>query len=359
MTYDRTERIRRAAILVASLDEALAESLLGAMPPLEATKVLAELDRIDEIDPEEQQDVLDEFRRAARQADAPASAVEFTYSAPAIVPSPAPAPADHAASAAADADSVAMAEVLTQEHPQIIAAALSRLDADRAAAVFAALPGDLHAEVLDRVSRLAPADEEAVLEVESQLLRKVDEQRAWRERAAAGAELARKLISKTAPAQRVVLLERLSVRKSPPVVPSTPPRHVGSTTAVDRSAWSRQATHLQTAIREAEVAEFYHDETARGDANFVLEDQSAALMALSDETLLAALRSVDNETGQRALAASNEKLIKRITRKLPRRQARSLRRLLRTFGPTRLADLRQAQHELLRVAEECAAAQAA
>jgi flagellar motor switch protein FliG len=344
---------------VASLDEALAESLLRAMPTQEATKVLAELDRIEEIDPEEQQDVLDEFRRAARHAEAPASAVEFTYSAPVAVPSPPPAPAADAALAAADADASAMAEVLTQEHPQIIAAALSRLDADRAAAVFAALPSYLHAEVLERVSRLAPADEEAVLEVESQLLRKVDERRAWRERAAAGAELARNLISKTAPAQRVVLLERLSVKKSPPAIAPAPSRHGGSTTAVDGSAWSRQATHLQTAIRESEVAEYYYDDAAAANKNVVLEDQSAALMALSDETLLAALRSVDNETGQRALAASNEKLIKRITRKLPRRQARSLRRLLRTFGPTRLADLRQAQQELLRVAEECAAAKAA
>jgi flagellar motor switch protein FliG len=359
MTYDRTERIRRAAILVASLDEALAESLLRAMPPLEATKVLEELDRIDEIEPEEQQDVLDEFRRAARQADAPASAVEFTYSAPIAAPSPTPAPAATVASATADADAVAMAEVLTLEHPQIIAAALARLDADRAAAVFAELPGDLHAEVLDRVSRLAPADEEAVLEVESQLLRKVDEQRAWRERAAAGAELARKLISKTAPAQRVVLLERLSVKKPPLSLTLPPSRHDSSTTAVDRSAWSRQATQLQAAIRDARVAEYYHDDGTAADVHNVLEDQSAALLALSDETLLAALRSVDNETGQRALAASNEKLIKRITRKLPRRQARSLRRLLRSFGPTRLADLRQAQHELLRVAEECAAAKAA
>jgi hypothetical protein len=189
-------------------------------------------------------------------------------------------------------------------------------------------------------------------------LRKVDERREWRERAAAGAELARKLISKTSPAQRHVLLERLSIKKSRTAESWAPSRHSGSTIVADRSVWSRQSIRLQTAIGEAEVPEQFHDVDAT-DANVVLEDQSAALMALSDETLLAALKSIDNETGQRALAASNEKLIKRITRRLPRRQARSLRRLLRAFGPTRLADLRQAQHELLRVAEECAAANAA
>jgi hypothetical protein len=37
---------------------------------------------------------------------------------------------------------------------------------------------------------------------------------------------------------------------------------------------------------------------------------------------------------------------------LPRRQAKQLRRLLANLGPTRLADLHQAQHELLRLANE-------
>jgi flagellar motor switch protein FliG len=250
-----------------------------------------------------------------------------------------------------------MAEVLCQEHPQIIAAALARLDAEQAAAVFAALPGDLHAEVLDRVSRLAPADEEAVAEVESQLLRKVDERRAFRARAAAGAELARKLLAKTAPAQRVVLLERLSVKQLPPISPSAS-RPSGRSTPPDVFIRPTQANGLLSAARAADFGR--RDDFAPAGGDFVvLEDQSAALLALSDETLLAALRAVDNETGQRALAASNEKLIKRITRKLPRRQARNLRRLLRSFGPTSLTDLRRAQHELLRIAEQCAETNAA
>jgi flagellar motor switch protein FliG len=357
MNYNRTERIRRAAILVASLDEALAETILRELPPQEADRVLAELERMEEIDPEEQQDVLDEFRRAARQADVRASAVEFTYSAPIAAAAVAPAPSAAASSDVADADVAAMAEVLCQEHPQIIAAALARLDAEQAAAVFAALPGDLHAEVLDRVSRLAPADEEAVAEVESQLLRKVDERRAFRARAAAGAELARKLLAKTAPAQRVVLLERLSVKQLPPISPSAS-RPSGRSTPPDVFIRPTQANGLLSAARAADFGR--RDDFAPAGGDFVvLEDQSAALLALSDETLLAALRAVDNETGQRALAASNEKLIKRITRRLPRRQARNLRRLLRSFGPTSLTDLRRAQHELLRIAEQCAETNAA
>ena len=46
MNYERNERIRRAAILVASIDEALAEQMLDSLPASEATKILAEVDRL-------------------------------------------------------------------------------------------------------------------------------------------------------------------------------------------------------------------------------------------------------------------------------------------------------------------------
>ena len=67
MNRQRAERIRRAAILVASLDEALAERILAAPPPQEAAQVLDEAERLETIDPEEQQDVVAEFRRMSRR----------------------------------------------------------------------------------------------------------------------------------------------------------------------------------------------------------------------------------------------------------------------------------------------------
>jgi flagellar motor switch protein FliG len=63
MSYDRPDRIRRAAILVASLDEPLAEQLLAELPHGEASRILSEAERLESIDAEEQQDVLAEFRR--------------------------------------------------------------------------------------------------------------------------------------------------------------------------------------------------------------------------------------------------------------------------------------------------------
>jgi hypothetical protein len=90
-----------------------------------------------------------------------------------------------------------------------------------------------------------------------------------------------------------------------------------------------------------------------------LEDRSDELEMLDDATLVAVLRRADDATVLRALAASGEQFLKRVTNMLPARQARKLRRMLRALGPTRLADLHHAQHELLRLAHGANAADAA
>ncbi|HEX6963537.1 MAG TPA: FliG C-terminal domain-containing protein, partial [Lacipirellula sp.] len=84
----------------------------------------------------------------------------------------------------------------------------------------------------------------------------------------------------------------------------------------------------------------------------LLEDRSEELEALDDRSLLQALRQADERTVQRALAASSEKFLNRVAGKLPRRQANRLRQMVRSIGPTRLTELREAQHELLRLAHE-------
>lgn len=366
MPYDRADRIRRAAILVASLDEALAEQLLAELPHGEAERILSAAERLEPIDVEEQQDVLAEFRRLRRAAPAKESAVEFSYSAsvesgddaktgPSLVALEREGYGTNGA-AMSDGDAAAMAELLSAEHPQIVAAALARLGEGESAAVFAALPAEVQADALARLGDLAPADEGAVQEVESQLQRRLRERRDHQERAAAGAELVRKMLAHTPPAQRKYLLERIAAKndvgRSPTV--SQAPRD----RAVSRAASPRrldpapqQALHLASAVQQMHAAEIHGVER--------LEDRSEDLASLSDEALVAGLRAADESTVLRALAASGEAFLARVTNMLPRRQAKQLRRMLRDLGPTRLADLHQAQHELLRLAHEAWSLEAA
>jgi flagellar motor switch protein FliG len=369
MSYARTERIRRAAILVASLDEPLAKQILAALPPAERERVLDEADRLESIDEDEQADVLAEFRRMTRGTRGVESAVEFAYSRSngattarteaASMPQAAAAelpeatePVEVRGPAASEADAAAMAELLSHEHPQIIAAALSRLDEEQSAAVFAALPPHLQSEALDRLATLAPADEDAVQEVQSQLERRLQQRREYQARTAAGAEMVRKILARTPPAQRVILLERMgrpdatsalqlaaAERRTAPNDPS--PR----TAYVD--AMAQQARDLASAVRRSR--------DAPSDVAPEREDLSADLELLSDDSLVAALRLAGEATVLRALAVSGEAFVKRVTNMLPRRQARKLRGMLRNLGPTRLIELQRAQHELLRLAHDCAA----
>jgi flagellar motor switch protein FliG len=368
MNYDRSERIRRAAILVASLEETLAEQMLASLPPAEAEKILEEVDRLGELEQEELRDVLDEFRAAGRRGQSVEGGVEFTYS----VPSPAlgravaeevaaSAAPDNAAIAQQEADAALMAELLSHEHPQTIAAALSRLGPEQGAAIFARLPLGLQTDVLDRLASLEPADEDVVQELEQQLQRRVEQQRERRDRATAATELARRMLEKTPVAQRDALLARLS----PPEMRSPAAAPIGKVAAPTVPQLERlrdiskrfvpQADDLPTES-DSEHFEAWTGEPASSNSNspvslrILLEDRSADLESLDDRSLLEALRLADERTVQCALAASSEKFLNRVAGKLPRRQAQRLRQMVRSIGPTRLTELREAQYELLRLA---------
>jgi flagellar motor switch protein FliG len=370
MTYDRTDRIRRAAILVASLDERLAEQMLDSLPPSEATKILAEAERLEEVDPDEVQDVLDEFRAAGRGGRAAETAVEFTYSAPQVPAkrdaAPPPQPEVNELSEQQEADAALMAELLTHEHPQTIAAALSRLGHEQGAAVFAKLPSQLQLDVLDRLTNLESADEDAVNELEVQLQRRIEEQRKRRERAVAAAEMARRMLERTPAAQRDALLARISPASgsATPLPPSPPAGAAGSTEPYAAAPSTLPMTSPAWTVEDEESSgrfEAWADEPA-GFAppksstpvsmRILLEDRSNELETLDERSLLEALRQAEERTVQCALAASSEKFLNRVAGKLPRRQANRLRQMVRSIGPTRLTELREAQHELLRLAHQ-------
>ncbi len=376
MNYDQNERIRRAAILVASIDESLAEQMLDSLPSSEATKILAEYDRLGEIDPEEQRDVLAEFRRAGRREAEASSGVEFTYSAPqtAMNVEPAapaaqlPTPAEEAAAAA---EASLVAELLNAEHPQTIAVALSRMAHDRAAAVFAQLLPALQGEVFERLANLQVTDESAVTELESELQQRIELQRQRRDRAAAGAEMARRIVAKTAPGQRDSLLARISPSNSTlNIAGHTTPAANGATPVLS----DQQTRELELAIQQARELVAAQDEMLDDEGGFeawtdgpeygeeaevafdpaLLEDRSRDLERLNDAALLRALQAADERTVQLALACSSEKFLRRVAAKLPRAAAARLRMAVRSIGPTRLIELRAAQHELLHLAAQTA-----
>jgi len=348
MSYDRSDRIRRAAILVASLDDSLAEQVLRGLPAGVRDRVLDVAETLDEIDPEEQRDVLAEFRRLSRGgARRDEEAVEAAFSNGDLASEP-PAAAEHNVTprddGLSDSDAAAMADLLADEHPQIVAAALSRLSEAQSAAVFAALPSEVQAETLERLADLAPADESAVEEVTSQINQQMQQRRERQARAAAGAELVQKILARTPAPQRAVLLARIATKDVRPATPAPRPperRAVARPTTPRVDPIAQQALSLAAAMQRAPAAP---------EESVPLEDRSAEFDDISDPALVAGLQSADETTVLRALAASGERLLARVTAMLPRRQIKQLRRMLNNLGPTRLAELQAAQHRLLDLA---------
>src|SRR6185369_798043 len=60
---NREPSIRKAAVLVASLDVDTADAVLEQMSPEQADAVRREVERLDDLDPAEQKAVIDEFFR--------------------------------------------------------------------------------------------------------------------------------------------------------------------------------------------------------------------------------------------------------------------------------------------------------
>lgn len=345
MSYRRPDKLRQVAILVASLDETLAEALLGELPPGEAAQVRELVGQLDEIDPDEQADVLDQLRRSTQ---APAQTYHDTVEIESTLADqldrwsqatePQSTPQDRFREQIASADATAIASRLEAEHPQIIAVALLRLPKEKAEAVFSALPAAVQSPVVERLANSTPAHEAAVSELEAHLSQWIAQDLQLESHRAAGSELVERL-RKRLPAETPVAdaLEQPS--------PTTPESDVQ---ARRRRVWSS----LEAAAKQRQQG----DSTPPQDAPASPADEPrydpADLEQLDDQTLLAVLCEADPRQAQLALHAGSEQLLRRVIRQAPRRVARKLRRQLHALGPVPLRELDEAQQVLLRLARQ-------
>jgi flagellar motor switch protein FliG len=174
--------LRKAAVFIRSLDAETAAKMLAHLSADEAAALRDAVREVGPLDPEEQADVVAEFRSARPiAAESAGAGVELSLSAT----SDAVVPAALAVTASAAAGPVptsakrfefleqapidALVPYLAREHVQTIAVVLSHLAPPRAAAVVAALPEKLQAETLERLAALGETDPDSVVVVEREL----------------------------------------------------------------------------------------------------------------------------------------------------------------------------------------------
>lgn len=323
------EQLRKAALLVAALDDETADALLDRLDPNQAGLVRRVLVQLDRIEDAAQAAIVAEFVGceprglddvAATAADVGSSGVRYgaaAYTSSIYNDAGRTIPAaDVPFRFLHEAPGEDLSDLLAGEHPQTVAVVISHLPPQRSAEAIAALSPTMQADVLRRLARLNETDPTALREVEAELQRRFRNRFPGDSGRVAGVGAVQNILSEAAPEVRRALLAGIS-KQDPDLA----------------ARLARPSTPV--------VA-----------ARIVFAD----LPQLSDATLRTLCDEADPEILAVALAGAELRYTARFTAALPRGRGVQLRRAIDSLGPTRLSDVEIAQQELCALAQQLAAA---
>ncbi|MBC8876792.1 MAG: hypothetical protein H8E44_45775 [Planctomycetes bacterium] len=386
---ERDDNLRKAAILVKSLDARTAERLLGQMKPEEVAQVRKAIEQLGPVGADERERIISEFMHTgSAPVDPPSNGVEMDRSLAeriATFQDPPPCVESRRAESSRfaflqDASTDRVAEFLAREHPQTVSIVLAHLPPRRAASVLGRFSADLQTEVLGRLVRLDETDARVLGEVERELERLVACQDDAPEERPAGLVAVEAILDAAAKHDRQMLLTRLEQHDQQVVLqlgyPPQRPGHSAATkiTVRRRCDPSRQAdsaegtsspqetaqTASETRLADRHPCSIEADRTGGSPAGSEWGADSPSpidfndLIALEDVALAKVFRAADPQVTLLALTGASRQLVDRILGRLPIREAKTLRRQMEQLGPTRLSDMERAQQRLAELAGQLA-----
>ena len=315
----RTDGIRKAAIVTASLDRRAADRLLEHMDPRQAAEIRQAMIDLRQIDPQEQRRILDEFFRIGpllprrnppgieldgllaktlSLADRRASSGEWAEEEPGDAE-----PFGFLREAEADK----LARILTAERPQMIALVLSHLPPEQAGSVLIRFAPALQVDVIRRLVNLEETEPEILREVERALKLRLSEQIRMQRRRTCGLSAVAGILEASGRQVSGQILDNL-------------------------------ASH------DRQLAEKLGPEPLEfGD-----------LAHLDDTTLAAIFQAADAELTILALLGAPEELIERFLGGVGESEAKLIRHKLDHLGPTRLSDVEEARRQIAELARRLA-----
>lgn len=311
-----SRNLRKAAVLLTSLDEERAAAILAQMAPAQASAVRRAMDRLGYVDASERDEVIEEFFRLGPLLPTrDAGGIELTDPRCAEYAALAPLDdrghharhADLSSNVLAEASAEALAVFLSREQPQTIAVLISHLSSRRAAEVLAALPAELQVDVARRVVELDEPDPAVLREIERDLHTWFTQHAAAERRRIAGLTALGNILEAAPPGTRQHILAGLGQRKS------------------------SASSHRQPSPPSLTFAD---------------------LEQLDARSLGAVLRRAHGEVLVLALTGARAEFVDRAVEQFPPTKAQLLRRALGHLGPTRLSDIEEAQRQLTQLAEQ-------
>ena len=204
-------------------------------------------------------------------------------------------------------DSRSVAELIRQEHPQIIAIVLAYLDADQAAAILAQLPGPIRADVVMRIALLDGVQPSALSELDDIMEKQFAGKSSGKRSALGGAKAAADIVNGLDPSDEQPLMEQI--------------------TKTDEALGAR----IQDLI-------------------FVFDN----LMDVDDRGMQELLRQVPSDKLLIAMKGAEETLKAKIFKNMSQRAAEMLKDDLEAKGPVKLSEVEAAQKEIVAQARKLA-----
>jgi flagellar motor switch protein FliG len=312
------EGVERSAILLMSIGEEEAVEVFKYLGPKEVHKLGAAMAKLTHVSREQVAQVLRQFRSEAQQQTAIGTASDEYIRAvltKALGTERASALIDRILQGNDNAgieslkwmDAATVAELIKNEHPQIIATVLVHLDPDQAGEVLGAFTERLRNDVMLRIATLEGVQPSALRdlnEVLAQLLTGTDK---LKKTARGGVEAAAEILN-----------------------------YLGGTLEASVSAHLRET--------DPELAQKIQDRM------FVFEN----LLDLDDRAIQLLLREIQSETLVVALKGTSEELRQKVFKNMSQRAAEMLRDDLDAKGPVRLSEVEAEQREILRIVRRLA-----
>ena len=200
-------------------------------------------------------------------------------------------------------DARSIAELVVDEHPQIIALVMSYLDAGLASDVLLSLPDELQPDVVYRVATLETVQPEALRELEDVMQRKFKSNATLRASQVGGVKAAAQIMNFTKQDTEALIMEQIG----------------------------EEDRNLMQAIQES---------------MFVFDN----LLDSDDKSLQTLLRNVETEDLVLALKGSDEPLRDKLFSCMSSRAAANLADEMESLGPVRLTEVQDAQKRIINIA---------